>query len=136
MIRAYLIFFGEGDARAWWDVFTRTGFRHVCAAGFDPESDRWVFVDPHRRGMDVLVLPEEDATSRLGVWATAASAVLRVEVGRERAAMPAVFGCVGAIKALIGHRSRALSPFGLHRHLLRHGAERIEVPSGNVARGR
>lgn len=133
MVRAWLVFFGEGARVSWWDVFTAPGFRHVSAAGYDVEASVWVFVDPARSRMAVDVVADEaEADRRLGAIALAARHCLRMAPREERRLSPAMFGCVGAMKALLGVRCRALSPRGLYRHLADIGAEPVEVPRVDV----
>lgn len=126
------MFFGPAPP-GWWSRLLHPRFQHVCAAGCDAETQCWVFYDPERTGTQIEVVPYENealADARLGAWAQACDPhVLRVTARSERSLCPPAFGCVGAIKALLGVRCWAAFPRGLYRYLLAHGAEVVEVPS-------
>src|SRR5687768_14761501 len=97
--------------------------------GYDAERELWMVVNPDRTGMDVAAVRGEEADRCLDLLAGQASHILRVPVRRDqRSISPAVFSCVGAIKALLGIRCGALGPRALFRHLLATGAEPVEVP--------
>lgn len=121
--RMWLVFFGEGTEPAWWARFFAPGYRHVRAAAYFGEAGRWVLFDPTRRGTVVEVLTESEFEPWLARWLGSSVLVLRVTSRFDRGSTPATWHCVGAIKALLGVRSRALSPRGLAAYLLAHGAE-------------
>jgi hypothetical protein len=126
--RLWLVFFGEADGMAWWARLCRPGFRHVAAASYFADQERWVYYDPGRRGTAIELYTGEEFDEKLGVLMQVSSAVLRVQSRFGRGCTPAGWHCVGAIKALLGVRSCALFAKGLHDHLLRIGAEPVEVP--------
>lgn len=128
--RLWLVFFSEGDAPAWWKVFFARGWRHVQAAAWYAEQERWVWYNPTWRGTVIELYRADEFDGRLGQLATDATAVLRVRSGFARSSAPAAWHCVGAVKALLGLKTCALGPKALHDHLLGIGAETVEVPGG------
>lgn len=129
-IREWVVFFCDGGRYSWWDVFTRKGMRHIVIAGCDAGRRLWVVIDPGRQAMQFEIFGWGDPAidRRLGELLRASDyTYLRVKAGDERQRMPAMFGCVGAAKALLGLNSRALRPSGLFRDLVRHGAEIVRV---------
>lgn len=133
-IREFLVFFCEGRRYSWWDVFTRKGMRHIVIAGCDAGRRLWVVIDPSRESMQFEIFGWGDPAidRKLGELLRASDyTYLRVKAGDERQRMPAIFGCVGAAKAILGIRSRALEPKGLFRDLVARGAKPIRVePEG------
>jgi hypothetical protein len=129
-VAEWLVFFGEGDAYAWWDIFTRKGFRHVAAAACDPGRRLWIVFDPTRSGIRIEVFGWDDPgiDARLGelLFATGGR-YLRVKAGGARSRQPLLFGCVGALKALLGVRCAAVTPYGVFKHLRAQGAEIVDV---------
>lgn len=126
--RLWLVFFGNNDGCAWWARLLRPGFRHVSAACFYADQERWVYYNPLRTGTAIEIYTGDEFDARLGILIAESTAVLRVVSRFERRATPAAWHCVGAIKALLGVRSCALGPKGLHDHLRAIGAEVVEVP--------
>lgn len=130
--RLWLVFFRD-DARqgSWWDWFTRPGFRHVSAAAWFDQTQRWVFFDPTFKATTLQIVEAgPDADAIFGKWVGEAGAIVRFCSRAERTTMPGLVGCVGQIKSLLGIRCGALAPSQLHRHLLAHGAEPVDVPQG------
>lgn len=127
--RAWFVFFTDGNPDAWFArLFTRRGFRHVAAAAYFPDEERWVFVNPGRSRMVVEVRGPDTAGEIYDDLLARAHALLRVEARDERTHMPPVLFCSGAIKALLGIKSRALRPDGLFRDLVAYGAEIVPLP--------
>jgi hypothetical protein len=126
--RLWLVFFSECGG-AWWTRALRPGWRHVCAAAWFDDQERWVVFDPSRYGIVVQVFRPEQFD--LDGLLRSSTAVLRVGARFDRLNMPPWFFCVGAVKALLGIRSRALVPLGLYRDLLARGAEIVEVPESD-----
>lgn len=129
MTREWLVFFGDTRATAWWAWFLRPGFRHIAAASYYASTERWVYFDPSVRGTVIEVLTREQFPVLLDELLVQSSAVLRFASRHERTAAPAMVFCVAEIKALLGIRSAALSPWRLYWALRRRGAE---VVVGNI----
>lgn len=128
--RLWLVFFGDADGEPWWSRFLAPGYRHVVACAWFADQQRWVYFNPTRRGTVILLYREDEFAGRFDQLLAASSMVLRVRSSMSRSATPFGWWCTGSIKALLGVRSRALSPRSLARHLLRHGAEVVQMPSG------
>lgn len=126
----WIVAFCGGGRRHWWDVFTRPGFPHVLACGYDPARAVWLVYEVSLAGTALALLDgaaldrliaalRRDGEARFLRWPAHA---VRPEAGR-----PAVcrlgFYCVPAVAHLLGLRCRALSPLGLYRHLLAAGAQ-------------
>lgn len=127
-LRTWLVFFSDPAEGAWWSPLLRRGYRHVSAAAWYDRERRWVYFDPTRRGLSIELWRAKDFDGRLGEIALRSALILRVRGRFERGAMPPTFWCVGAVKALLGVRSRALLPATFARHLLANGAEIVTVP--------
>lgn len=127
--RLWLVFFGEAEGEPWWTRFLAPGFRHVAACAWFDEQQRWVYFNPTRRGTVILLYREDEFGGRFTQLLASSSLVLRVRSRQARAATPFGWWCTGAIKALLGVNSRALSPKQLSDHLLREGAQALEVPA-------
>lgn len=126
--RLWLVFFGEAVTPAWWRFLLKPGFRHVSAAAWYDDQQRWVWFNPTWRGTVIELYAPSEFDARLGQLAGTSSAILRVRSRFDRGGAPAASHCVGAVKALLGIRSRALRPYALFRHLLDNAAEIVEVP--------
>lgn len=125
--RMWLIFFGN-SVPTFWSRMLRPGFRHVCAAAYFDDQERWVYVDACRAGTVVEVLRPDEFGPRFQQLLCDSHAVLRIgaQFGRTRA--PVSFFCVGGIKGLLGVRCWAATPYGLFQALLALGAEKVEPP--------
>jgi hypothetical protein len=129
--RLWLVFFADSDHPLTWPL--RRGWRHVSAASWYADQQRWVHVNPTAKGLHVEVYGETEFDGRLGQLATDATLVLRIPSSPAHNVTPLLSAwCVGIIKALLGIRSCALSPWRLSRHLLARGAERVEIPGPDV----
>jgi hypothetical protein len=126
--RLWLVFFGEAEGAPWWSRLCAPGYRHVAACAWFADQERWVYFNPTRRGTVILLYREDEFGGRYTQLMNSSSCVLRVRSTLSRDATPFGWWCTGAIKALLGSRSRALSPRQLRDHLLRHGAEVVEMP--------
>lgn len=126
--RLWLVFFGEAEGSPWWSRFLPAGYRHVAAAAWFAEQERWVYYDPTRRGTVILVYRDEEFGGRLQRLIDDSALILRVRASQSRASTPFGWWCTGAVKALLGVKARALSPKSLANHLLRHGAEVVVMP--------
>lgn len=127
--RLWLVFFGEAEGEPWWSRFLQPGYRHVIACAWFAEQERWVYFNPTRRGTVILLYRDEEFGPRFTQLVASSSLVLRVTARQARATTPFGWWCTGAIKALLGVKSRALSPKGLADHLLRHGAVTVDMPA-------
>lgn len=129
--RLWIVFFSDASGR-WWTKAFRPGFRHVFAAAWFADQERWVVFDPLRHGLVLQVLRGDEFN--YGALLAASHTAVRINARFERLAIPPVFYCVGAVKALLGLRSAAVTPYGLYRALRRIGAEIVERPCvGGVA---
>lgn len=127
--RLWLVFFGDADGTAWWAGLCRPGFRHVSAAAYYADRGRWVYYNPARTGTVIEIYDGDEFDERMGLLMHTSAAVLRVQSRFGRRSTPAVWHCVGAVKALLGIRSMCVGPYGLYRHLRANGAEPVEVPN-------
>lgn len=126
--RLWLLFFCDPRGVAWWCRILRPGFRHCVAASWYADTERWVVFNPTRCGTVIEVWTAEQFPARLDQYLAESSAVLRVASRHDRRAAPAMAWCVGQVKALLGVRSAALTPWRLYRALLARGAEPVIVP--------
>lgn len=126
--RLWLVFFGEAEGAPWWSRFLSPGYRHVTACAWYDDQQRWVYFNPTRRGLVILLYREDEFGGRFTQLMNSSSCVLRVTSTQSRSSTPFGWWCTGAVKALLGVRSRALSPRSLRDHLLRHGAEPLHMP--------
>lgn len=138
--RLWVVFFSNADGPYWWSRLLRPGYRHVEAASWFPDQQRWVHVRPTAKGLRIDLYGRDEFDGRLGQLAEDSTLILRMPANPEGPAMPGLtWFCVGTIKALLGVRSRALLPWGLAKYLLRIGAEVVENPgsaSPEAAQGR
>jgi len=117
-----------GAKRTYWaDWLSPRGFLHVSAFGFVPsfgETGTWVHYEVTRRGTSIEVDRHGDATeARLAALRRSGATLLRVEPGETRRWFGRLgFWCVPAVAHLVGVDRFCLTPRGLYRHLLRHGA--------------
>lgn len=126
--RLWLVFFtGKVETRAWWLRLLRPGFRHVSVGAWFQGAQRWVFINPTLRGTSVEVLDERSVDGRFGQLIRDSSLVLRVASRTGEGAVSGGPWCVGTVKRILGLRCRALSPYGLAKHLLANGAEKVEI---------
>lgn len=126
--RLWIVFFRDRSPYWWIDRLLAPGFRHVSAIAYYPSAQRWVAYDPTFRSTAILVLDDVYAEALMAQWSHEAGAIVRMPSCAGRPMCPPFFGCVGAIKALLGIRSGALFPRTLHRHLLARGAEPLPLP--------
>lgn len=129
--RLWLLFFSSADPSRWYARFLRKGFGHVQAAAWYDDVERWVHVNATHVGLVVDVHLPEAFDGRLAQLLRDSHVILRVPGAADRRVPQASWYCVGAVKALLGINSSALFPHGLYRHLLRNGAEVVEIPDGN-----
>ncbi len=125
----WLVFFGDTPRPRWWWRLARRGFRHCFAAKWCEEGQTWLVVEPHAGRLELTIIPRGQFLRLRSIVAT--HTTVRFMSTCERAAMPFSAGwCCGSIKAILGIRSMALTPFGLFRELLARGAERVYPNEG------
>lgn len=122
--RWYLAFhLKRGD---WWAERLIPGrFSHVSAFAYLEGPKIWVLIDhtPRRTGTVAVWPGEPIVPPELGLW-TANCSILLADVRHREGFRPRFgFWCVTAVKDLIGHSGRALSPEGLWNDLVRNGAQ-------------
>ena len=113
-----------------WRIFTRAGFRHVFALRQDGASDTWVFTEWCTDRLYVHIVSRSTAES-LMAWARSDGALLAMQPQTNGPpAFPRMpLFCVTWIKHLLGLRHcLAITPFQLHRALLRRGAGTVPQP--------
>lgn len=115
--RLWLVFFTEAEGAPWWARFLAPGYRHVIACAWFAEQQRWIYFNPSRRGTVILLYREDEFPARLTQLMNSSSLVLRVVASQSRTATPFGWWCTGAVKALLGVRGFAVTPFGLARWL-------------------
>lgn len=121
--RLWLVFFADPRGVAWWCRCLRPGYRHCYAASWYHDADRWIVFHPTRRGHVIECFTAEAFPARLTQFLAESSTVLRVASRHSRWTAPAMAWCVAEIKALLGVRSWAMTPWRLSRDLLARGAE-------------
>lgn len=125
--RLWLVFFGDTPRRAWWANLLRPGYRHIAAMSCYADTERWVYVDPALHWTVIRVLTQEQAGPQIAALLEQSTAVLRVASRPGRGCAPTFPWCVGQIKALLGIKSWALTPWQLYRALLARGAEPVPM---------
>lgn len=125
--RLWLLCFYDGETPTWWQKILKPGFRHVCACCYFADIGMWVYYNPTRRGTEIQVARPDDFAGRWAQLARDCAAILRFPSQADRNATPLSWWCVGAMKALLGIRSGALSPYQLYRDLRAHGAEEVDL---------
>jgi hypothetical protein len=123
--RLWLIAFSEGTGRQWWKPLLKPGYRHVCAASYFADMERWLYIDPTYRGLEIEMWKPEDFGARLEQMARDSTLILRVPSATDRNMPPLSWFCVGAVKALLGLPTVAVTPWQLSRQLLGMGAETV-----------
>ena len=126
LLRTWLVFFGAPKGQYWWARFLRPGFRHVSAAAWFDLEQRWVYYNPARPGTTILIFTADEWGRVFGPPLEESTACVRIRGAYDRTSTPATWYCVGAMKALLGLRSSALSPHALYLDLLRRGGEAVE----------
>ena len=132
--RKWLVFFGDAEGEPWWARLLEPGYRHVAACAWFDDQQRWVYFNPTRRGTVILLYRDDEFGGRFQQMVNSSSCVLRVIATQSRTSTPFGWWCTGGIKALLGVRCRALSVRGLRDHLLRHGAEVVQMPGSEPER--
>lgn len=126
--RLWIVIFAEPTGPAWWARFLRPGFRHCYAVSWYADQERWVEFNPARPGTSIHLWKAEEFPARLTQMFGEATAILRVASRAERGNAPALAFCTGELKALLGIRSFALTPYALYGDLIARGAEVVQAP--------
>lgn len=110
-----LVVFTDSSARHPLSFLLKPGFRHcfVCVVS----GNWWLQIDG-AEGVPV-VKPLTDASFDLAAfWRDQGAMVVETEQGRNPSLWPFVWNnCVGLCKGVLCIRSRAVTPFGLYKHL-------------------
>lgn len=117
----------EAPRRRLWLVFFSRNFKHVSAASYYVDQNRWVYVDAVRSGLVIEVNDPDEFGGRMTQLVRDSESILRFPAAFERTRAPISWFCTGAVKSLLGIKSCALWPRQLHRHLLKMGAERVNL---------
>lgn len=130
--RLWIVCFGPGDECGWIirNILTRP-WQHVVACSFYAEHERWVYVNPGRYGTVVQLYTDKGFTRRFDLILRNATRVVEYRSQFERSYVPPFFSCLGAIKALLGLRSLAPTPYLFYKELVRRGA--LELPCGQIS---
>ncbi len=120
---AWYVVFTPGRNR-WWQRFLRPGFGHVFAFGWDEAAGVWLLFMLGWDGIVVRAMPHEWFAAFLArVQADGATVVLAKTMDHTPFRPKFLTTCVGAVEMLLGLPSRrALTPYGLYRTLIAHGA--------------
>lgn len=115
---------GWRERLVWWGLhaFLRPGFRHCMV--LQPftlgQSGGWLHVNPLSNGIDLAICPARAAEAALAqVTAGGGAAVWAHPVRETRVLGFDLLTCVSVVKAVLGLRCRALTPYQLYRHLKR-----------------
>ena len=127
--RLWLLFFGDDPHASWWSTLLRPGFRHIRAAAWYAQQERWVYFNPTPRGAILDLYREDEFTPYFDEMVRESTLVLRVASAHDLRLTPRVTYCVSALKAMLGLRSIAMTPYGFARSLVSKGAE-VMKPEG------
>lgn len=118
--RWYVVFVGDGSE--WFHRFLRPGFKHCFCYGYDDVGERWMLVDPGFDRVAVVAMTFEEAGRLLKLVDDRGWPVVRVPVVGETVRRPRLLlSCVSAVAAMVGLRTRAVTPWGLFRDLQKRG---------------
>lgn len=122
----------DDDIKSWYVVFHRSkgewwalgGYRHVSCFGYSPGANCWVHVNPDHRKQNTVLIPNTEYMDMAIAGLSQIGSVVRVPANRpERNGLFRLMTCVSVVSHTIGHRHRALTPWGFRRHLLSIGEE-------------
>lgn len=114
-----------GMRRTWFDWFTRhrPGFQHVMCLRFDARLKIWFALDWRQDGLTLEPLTRWEATNVIG-WIMQDGLAYQVKKQRRVRRFPApLMYCVNFVKHITGLKCIAVTPYQLHRHLKRIGAQ-------------
>lgn len=126
-----LVFAREGEG---WARYVPGRYKHVRAYAYLPGMKAWILYDPHRSGVDIKVIHDRKEALTALYHFTWQSDLMRFPASPGRTFFPVFFTCVGAIKHLIGLRSRALILGTFHRHCLAAGGVALAEEDANGSR--
>lgn len=125
-IAVWNVVFMDGERGGWWDVLTCPGYRHVCAFGFNMESNGWVLIDPRRSHTAVHCLSHDGLMEWLEAHDHRITETFRIGVDDGRKSTPWLgYWCTTSIKRLCGIACGAFTPKGLRDELVRRNAEPV-----------
>ena len=111
----------------WWHPPGRFG--HVSCIGYSPETSTWLLYDFSTEGVNFRIAFAFDDVEDLLNHFWVSSVVVRAPAVPPRTIhplrfiLPAPFTCVGSAKRLLGLPSRAITPDGLYRDMIRLGCQ-------------
>ncbi|MBR9970819.1 hypothetical protein [Magnetospirillum sulfuroxidans] len=114
-----------------FNAFLRPGFRHcmVLQPFFLGEAGGWLLVNPLSNGIDLSICPARAAEAVFEqVNSGIAHAVWAHPVREARITGLAPLTCVTAVKAILGLRCHAQTPYQLYRHLKREEEKWVDLP--------
>jgi len=131
-ISAWYIVFIKRDKQYWWDhVFCRGPYKHVCALGFDAQSNQWFLYDWSFLGLLINKLNTEEVDKLLTHFDLSGSVIyeaLPPQIKYRKLCFP-IATCVSAIKHLVKFKSWAFTPSQLFCAYTKAGAKRSFVIS-------
>ena len=118
----------------WWHRFLKPGFQHITAFGYDPDAKTWLLFEPAFEGFLVRAIDPGLVPSLVTWFQDAGAVILKARFEGYGARRPRLFAtCVTVIVHLLGLRAWVLTPHGLYKVLLRHGAvEAFKAPSRSL----
>lgn len=129
----WFVCFCRRAATPWLERLPIGEFKHVRAFGCVPSINTWVFFDPALNRTSIKVARGPAATALMHEWLID-SEVVRMRSSHRTTNIPRLGAwCVPAIKHIVGIRSGALLPDGLHRYCMDTGGQLIE--SNNAPEG-
>ena len=116
-ISRWVIYFIDRKPKYWFDLFTRSGFRHCFIYGYDPLSNAWIAFDFAINGIFINVLTEKQMIythNKLLKEHTATALIIENRDKSERTFSWVPMYCVSAIKSMIGMKNRfIITPYQL-----------------------
>ena len=119
----WFICFVPGLQRQWWHRFVHHKHKHVFAIR-PTSTGSWLLVEPWWTRMMVTVLPPADAVKFLQWGATGDILRVREAIPGRASQLRGWSNCAVLTAFVLGRSSRAWTPHGLYRELLREGETR------------
>ena len=126
-LKTYWVFFRDGEN--WLQRWVlKKDFGHIFLLTKDKYN--WIFIDPLPDFLNTIILSyraEEDVPAKIVEMTGARFVLINVEKDITRkqkirpvaAFIPRFVSCVGIVKYILGLRSRAITPYGLYKELLK-----------------